>query len=263
MCDPAGLLARATVERIVNVRWNAGETLSISAFVIKLITPASRAACIPFIEALFRTPPPTLLRLRLHSHRRPQTPRVLQMPPRYVPNMLAGDAFGSSPSRILSLQSPSSAGAVCRHFPGTRAILGASNQTLLPRKRVVTYVVGVAYERRDFPVHARRQATCPVRRSGYIKREASGETPALPSPLFHHDRITTTQSSPNPPTASHSAFLTHRRCCIAGFVVVSCCLHAAVCYLHRVRTQFRKCCARVQSLLAPYMLLSLCCACLL
>lgn len=58
MCDPAGLLARATVERIVNVRWNAGETLSISAFVIKLITPASRAACIPFIEALFRTPPP-------------------------------------------------------------------------------------------------------------------------------------------------------------------------------------------------------------
>ena len=57
----AGLLARATVERIVNVKWNAGEYISNSVFVVILLTPFSLAACVPFIVAIFRSPnpPPT------------------------------------------------------------------------------------------------------------------------------------------------------------------------------------------------------------
>ena len=133
----AGLLARATVERIVNVKWNAGEYISNSVFVVILLTPFSIAACVPFIVAIFRSPQPPpysvydyilaedlkLLEFFKCLH------DVLQICKQVLPVGV----------RLLSQSTPNPTSAEGRRFRRGRAIAGASSFNFFPPKPCIIF----------------------------------------------------------------------------------------------------------------------------
>ncbi len=133
----AGLLARATVERIVNVKWNAGEYISNSILVVILLTPFSLAACVPFIVAIFRSPqlPP----YSVYDYILAEDLKLLEFFKCLHDVLQICKQARPVGVRPLSQSTPNPTSAEGRHFRRGRAVAGASCFNFCPRKSCIIF----------------------------------------------------------------------------------------------------------------------------
>ncbi len=131
-----GLLARATVERIVNVKWNAGEYISNSVLVVILLTPFSLAACVPFIVAIFRSPLPPPY--SVYDYILAEDLKLLEFFKCLHDMLQICKQVRPVGVRPVSQSTPNPTRAEGRHFRRGRTAAGASCLNFCPRKSFTT-----------------------------------------------------------------------------------------------------------------------------